>query len=191
MVAISTPAWRSVNRTVPSRSYVRPVRATTSETTLSRVKLGVSDLEVTEVCLGCMMFGSQNSEKESHEILSAAFDRGINFVDTAESYPVPPKAETVERSSLYLGSWIKKSDVKRDDLIIATKVAGFGPAARSGFIGAARVQPHSEPIDLRLDAKSIEAATDAELRRLGVDYIDLMQTHWPDRSVTIFVVYSY
>ena len=188
MAAISTPAWRSVNRTASLRSVVRPVRATTSEATLPRVKLGVSDLEVTEVCLGCMMFGSQNSEKESHEILSAAFDRGVNFVDSSEGYPIPPKAEHVGRSSQYLGSWIKKSNIKRDDIVIATKVAGFTEAATTGFIGAARVDPPSEPYGTRLDAKNIEAAIDAELRRLGVDYIDLMQTHWPDRSVSVCMV---
>jgi len=157
-----------------------------AKTSLKMVKLGASDLVVSEVCLGCMMFGSQNTEKESHEILDGAFERGVNFYDTAEIYSIPPKEETTGRSSEYLGRWLKQRNIKRDEVILATKVAGYGKAESFGYLAAARTVPPSPKTDIRLDAKSIEAAIDGELRRLGVDYIDLMQTHFPDRYVPIF-----
>ena len=158
-----------------------PTRATTQDAVLSSVKLGKSDLNVSEVCLGCMMFGSQNTEKEAHEILSAATDMGVNFLDTSEGYPIPPREATTGRSTTYVGNWLKNSNVKREDIVIATKVAGYAKEESVGFIAAARTDPPSKRTDLHLDAKSIEAAVDCELRRLGIDCIDLMQTHWPDR----------
>lgn len=155
-------------------------KATIKETSLARSQLGKSDLIVSEACLGCMKFGSQNTEAESHKIMSAAFDRGINFFDTAEMYAVRAAPNMVGKSSLILGSWLKKAKIKREEVIIASKITGFELEENFGFIPAARVNSDG-PADCRLDRKSIEAAVDTELHRLGVDYIDLMQTHWPDR----------
>ena len=185
----SLPAIRSVSGRVPQtkafRFGVRSSRATAQDVSLRRVQLGKSDLEVTEVCLGCMMFGTRNTEDEAHTILSAAFDAGVNFLDTAEIYPVAPSEETVGRSSKFVGSWLKKSGIKREDVVIATKVSGYGTAERIGYVAAARTEPPSPKKEIRLDARSIEDAVDCELRRLGVDYIDLMQTHWPDRQAVL------
>ena len=157
-------------------------RAASREVTLKRVQLGRSDLHVSEVSLGCMLFGSQNTKEESFAILDAAYSKGINFFDTSEYYAIPPSPEYVGLSSEYLGSWLKHRRIKREDVILATKVAGYSEADDLGFIAAARTVPPSKRRDLRLDAKSIEEAVDGELRRLGVDYIDLFYTHWPDRS---------
>lgn len=181
---IVTPAFRALP--VVNRPHsLSPARVATgsnaSKTSLKTLKLGESDLVVTEVCLGCMMFGSQNTEKEAHEILDAAFERGVNFFDSAEMYPIPPTAETAGRSSECIGSWIKEKNIKREDVIIATKVSGYGTKERLGWMAAARTVPPSPKAELRLDAKSIKTAVDAQLRKLGTDYIDLMQTHWPDR----------
>lgn len=160
--------------------------------TLKRQKLGQSDLEVSEASLGVMMFGSQVEEKPSHDIISRAWDHGVNFFDTSEAYSIPPRKETTGNSSRILGNWIKKFNVKREDVIIASKVAGYAKKDMVGFIAAARTDPPSELADLRLDAKSIKAATEAELRRFNTDYIDLMQTHWPDRYIPTFgaVIYD-
>ena len=157
-------------------------RAASREATLKTVQLGRSDLYVSEVSLGCMLFGSQNTKEESFAILDAAYNRGINFFDTSEYYAIPPSPENVGLSSECLGSWLKHRRIKREDVILATKVAGYSEADDMGFIAANRTVPPSKRRDLRLDAKSIEEAADGELRRLAVDHIDLFYTHWPDRS---------
>lgn len=166
----------------PRRLVIKATIGESSGTAIKRSTLGKSDLVVSEVSLGCMRFGTQNTEEESHEILSAAFDMGINFFDTSEVYPVLPSAENIGRSSEYLGSWLKSASIKREDVVLATKVAGYGPEERNGYIVAARVNSDG-PGDCRVDRKGIEGAIDTELFRLGVDYIDLMQIHWPDRSL--------
>ena len=134
--------------------------------------LGSTDLKVSQICLGTMTWGEQNSEAEAHQQLDYAVAQGVNFIDAAEMYPVPPKAETQGRTEQYLGSWLKARG-KRDDLVIATKVIGPGefPWIRGGP---------------RLDRQSVLAACDASLSRLQTDYIDLYQVHWPARSTNYF-----
>mgnify|MGYP000047019694 FL=1 len=141
---------------------------------MKRVHLGQSELEVTSICLGTMTFGEQNSEAEAHSQLDYAIERGIDFIDTAEMYPVMPRAATQGSTERFIGSWLKKSG-KRDRVVLATKVAGPNPALhwiRGG--------------NNNLDAANIRAAVDASLQRLQTDYIDLYQIHWPSRNVPVF-----
>lgn len=138
--------------------------------------IGRSGLRVSPICMGTMSFGSWSDRSESLRILDTAFDRGINFFDTAEVYPVPPDAETVGRTEEIFGKWIKTR--RRDGLIIATKVAG----AASGWF----VPPIREGLTA-IDRHHIERAVEGSLRRLGIDYIDLYQVHWPDTVVPIEV----
>ncbi|GAQ78599.1 aldo keto reductase [Klebsormidium nitens] len=137
---------------------------------------------VSEVCLGTMTFGEQNTEAEAHEILDAAFAAGINFIDTAEIYPTPPRAETAGRTEEYIGTWLEKQD--RSKVILATKVSGYGKD--SYLPGKRKDPPTDEKADARLDAANIEAALNASLRRLRTSYVDLYQLHWPDRYVPLF-----
>lgn len=136
--------------------------------------LGKTDLNVTTLCLGTMTFGEQNTEREAHAQLDRALDAGINFVDTAEMYPVPPRAETQGRTEEYIGGWLAARG-SRDRLILATKVAGPG-----------RWVSYLRGGEVRLDRRNIEAAIDASLKRLRTDYIDLYQIHWPDRETNYF-----
>lgn len=131
-------------------------------------KLGRSDLMVPELCLGTMTFGTQNTEAEGHLQMDYAVAEGVNFFDTAEMYPAtPPKGETMGQTEDIIGTWIAKRG-KRDDLIIATKVAG-----ENGM----------HPIKgLPLSAKKIRRACEESLGRLQTDYIDLYQIHWPNRG---------
>ncbi|GFZ75657.1 aldo/keto reductase [Pseudohongiella nitratireducens] len=136
--------------------------------------IGRSGLRVSPICMGTMSFGSWSDEKESFRILDIAYERGINFYDTAEVYPVPPRAETVGDTETIFGKWIKQKN--RDSLIIATKVAGaasgwFVPPIRAGLTA--------------IDRHHIERAVEGSLKRLGLDYIDLYQVHWPDTVVPI------
>src|SRR5512146_793077 len=140
-------------------------------------RLGSSDLEVSALCLGTMTFGEQNSEAEAHAQLEYAVSRGVNFIDTAEMYPVAPRAETVHRTESYIGNWLKHQ--QRDKLVVATKIAGPG----RGFAWI-RNGP-------RINREQINAAIDASLRRLQTDYVDLYQIHWPDRYVPMFGGTSY
>lgn len=136
--------------------------------------LGRTGIEVSQICLGTMNFGEQNTEAEAHEHLDYAVSRGVNFIDTAELYPVAPRAETQGRTEEYIGNWLKKRS-DRDRLIIATKVCGQGtwtPWIRDG--------------KARFDRPNIEAALEGSLRRLQTDYIDLYLLHWPDRKSNYF-----
>jgi len=136
--------------------------------------LGNSAIEVSELCLGTMTWGEQNTEAEAHEQLDYAIDRGINFIDTAEMYPVPPKAETRGLTEQYIGTWLqKRSD--RDRLIIATKMSA-----------AADWLPYLRDGRNRLDKNNMQAAIDASLKRLRTDYVDLYQFHWPERDTNFF-----
>lgn len=137
-------------------------------------ELGRSGLQVSRLCLGTMTFGEQNSEAEAHTQLDYATAQGVNFIDAAEMYPVPPRAETQGRTEAYIGSWLK-SRGGRDRVIVATKVAG-----RSTELAYAR------PFAIHPDRRNIEAAVEASLKRLQTDYIDLYQVHWPDRSTNFF-----
>ncbi|WP_163577939.1 NADP(H)-dependent aldo-keto reductase [Halomonas faecis] len=133
--------------------------------------LGNTGIEVSRLCLGTMTFGEQNSESEAHEQLDRAVAFGINFIDTAEMYPVPPRPETQGRTEAYIGSWLK-TRTSRDDVIIATKAAGPG-------LDHIRGRP-------RLTRKHLHQAIDDSLARLQTDYVDLYQLHWPDRRSNFF-----
>ncbi|PLZ90204.1 NADP(H)-dependent aldo-keto reductase [Fischerella muscicola CCMEE 5323] len=136
-------------------------------------QLGESDLRVSEICLGTMTYGHQNTIAQAHQQLDYAIAQGINFIDTAEMYPVPPRGETQGRTEAYIGEWLKKQ--QRDKLIIATKIAGPGRPfkwLRGGHI--------------KIDRDNIKQAVDDSLKRLQTDYIDLYQIHWPDRYVPTF-----
>lgn len=131
-------------------------------------KLGRTDISVSEICLGTMTWGTQNSEAEAHEQMDYAVQEGVNFFDTAELYPTTPvSAETQGRTEEYIGTWFEKTG-KRKDIVLATKVAGTGRAYLRNGEGA--------------DAKNIRLALDASLKRLKTDYVDLYQIHWPSRG---------
>lgn len=134
--------------------------------------LGASELRVSELCLGTMTFGQQNTEAEAHAQLDYAIANGINFIDTAEMYPVPAQASTYGETEAFIGTWLKHQ--QRDKLIIATKIAG--PSRGLEWI---RGGPALTP-------EQIGQAIDDSLRRLQTDYIDLYQIHWPDRYVPLF-----
>ena len=140
---------------------------------MERRELGRSGIRVSSICLGTMTWGEQNTESEAHAHLDLALDAGVNFIDTAEMYPILPRAETYGRTETYIGSWLKTRK-KRDKVILATKVVG---QARFSYI---RGGNHC------LDRRNIEEAVENSLRRLCTDYIDLYQLHWPDRSTNIF-----
>lgn len=143
-------------------------------------KLGDSDLVISEITLGTMTFGQQNTEKEAHDMLNYAFDNGINVLDTAEAYPIPMSKETQGRTDRYIGSWLKSQP--RDKVIVATKICGY--SERSSYLREnAKV--------LRVDAANIKESVGKSLQRLGTDYIDLLQIHWPDRYVPLFGEYFY
>jgi len=138
--------------------------------------LGNSGIQVSLICLGSMTWGEQNSEAEAHQQLDYALERGVNFIDTAELYAIPPRAETCGLTEQYIGHWLKKTG-KRQHVILASKVAG--PA--DGWL------PHiRNEATRRLDRKNIEAALEGSLRRLQTDYLDLYQLHWPDRKTNYF-----
>lgn len=136
--------------------------------------IGRTGLRVTPICLGTMSFGSWSSEKDAFEIMDKSIDRGINFFDTAELYPVPPRSDYAGLTEEIVGKWLKNK--QRDKLIIATKVAGaangwFVPPIRHGLTA--------------IDKFHIKKAIEGSLKRLGTDYIDLYQMHWPDTVVPI------
>lgn len=138
--------------------------------------LGRTGLDVSLICLGTMTWGSQNSEAEAHAQLDYAVGQGVNFIDTAEGYPVTPVSrETQGRTEEYIGTWLKQRG-RRDDVILATKVAGPVRDPHRVFRGG----------NNRLDRRNILAAIDDSLRRLQTDYVDLYQVHWPDRRVPSF-----
>ncbi|GAB2879609.1 NADP(H)-dependent aldo-keto reductase [Microbulbifer echini] len=139
-------------------------------------QLGTSNLKVSQICLGTMTFGEQNNADDAAEQLDYALSQGVNFIDCAEMYPVPPRPETQGRTEAYIGRWLTARG-GRDQLIIATKVAGRGEA-NSG-VGHLRSGP-------RLNRKQILEACDHSLKRLGTDYIDLYQVHWPERHTNFF-----
>jgi aryl-alcohol dehydrogenase-like predicted oxidoreductase len=134
---------------------------------------------VSKVCLGTMTFGEQNTEEEAHSQLDYAFERGINFIDTAEMYPVMARAETQGSTERFIGSWLRKTG-RRRDVILATKIAG--PNVNMPWIRGAN---HC------LDATNVRAAVEDSLRRLHTDYIDLYQIHWPSRNLPIFGANSF
>ncbi len=138
-------------------------------------KLGATDLSVSAICLGSMTWGEQNTEAEGHEQLDYALSRGVNFIDTAELYSIPPRPETQGSTERIIGSWLAARK-NRDKVVIATKVAGRGDASwlREGDAGTV------------LDRKNIRYAIEGSLKRLQTDYVDLYQLHWPDRSLPLW-----
>jgi aryl-alcohol dehydrogenase-like predicted oxidoreductase len=129
-------------------------------------------LELSEACLGTMTFGEQNSEADAHAQLDLAVARGVNFIDTAEMYPVPPNGRTQGRTESFIGSWIARRG--REGLVIATKIAGPG---RRDWIRGGRTDVTSD---------TIAEAVGTSLARLRLDVIDLYQIHWPQRNVPMF-----
>ncbi|QBE64774.1 aldo/keto reductase [Pseudoduganella lutea] len=141
---------------------------------MEKIKLGRTDVDVTKICLGTMTWGRQNTEADAHGQLDYAIERGINFIDTAEMYPVQPSAETQGLTERYIGTWLKKSGM-RGNVVLATKAAGPNPNihwVRGG--------------EQNFDEQNLRAAVETSLQRLQTDYIDLYQLHWPSRNVPIF-----
>lgn len=146
--------------------------------TLSRQTLGRSDLEVSQICLGTMTFGQQNSEQEAHQQLDYAVSQGINFIDTAEMYPVPPRAETVHSTETIVGNWLQQQP--RDQIILATKATG-------GSRGMSWVRDGNHAFNRHNLRKALEGS----LQRLKTDYVDLYQLHWPERNTPMFGRYLF
>ncbi|WP_431225220.1 NADP(H)-dependent aldo-keto reductase [Serratia sp. L9] len=138
-----------------------------------------SSLEVSVLGLGTMTFGEQNSEADAHAQLDYALAAGVNLIDTAEMYPVPPRPETQGLTEQYIGSWIKARG-NRDKIVLASKVSGPIRGNDSG------IRPQQA-----LDRKNIRAALDASLKRLNTDYLDLYQLHWPQRTTNCFGKLNY
>jgi len=136
--------------------------------------LGRSEQRVSKICLGTMTFGEQNTEAEGHFQLDYAVNEGVNFIDTAEMYPIPANKETYGRTEEIIGSWLKTRG-DRDKLVIASKI--IGPGAFN------YIRPN-----LNFSAASIETALENSLKRLKTDYIDLYQLHWPERKTNMFGV---
>ena len=140
--------------------------------------LGQSDFVVPEVCLGTMTFGEQTSEADAHKQLDYALAAGVNFIDTAEMYAVPTRAETYGASESIIGRWLARQ--QRDKVLIATKIAG--PARSLTWI---RNGPPA------MDRTNIRAAIEGSLQRLQTDYVDLYQLHWPERNQPMFGQWQY
>lgn len=132
-----------------------------------------TDIKVSKVCLGTMTFGEQNTESDAHSQLDYAVEKGINFIDTAEMYPIAARQATLGLTEKYIGTWLKKTG-KRDDLVIATKIAG--PNRGMEYIR----QP------LNFSKQNIHEAVELSLKNLQTDYIDLYQMHWPERVMNMF-----
>jgi aryl-alcohol dehydrogenase-like predicted oxidoreductase len=137
-------------------------------------QLGHSDLIVSQLCLGTMTWGEQNTAPQAHAQIDFALERGINFLDAAEMYPVPGKAETQGRTEEIIGEWLRKTG-KRSEVLLATKVTG--PSRPMHWIRGE---------ENKLDRANIRAALEGSLQRLGVDCVDLYQVHWPERPVNNF-----
>ncbi len=142
---------------------------------LEKRQLGRTGLAVTSLCLGTMTWGQQNTEAEGHAQLDLAVDRGITFIDTAEMYSIPPRAETQGSTERIIGSWLAARG-RRDRVVLATKVSG-----RTAFDW---IRPDGK--GARLDEANIRYALEQSLARLRTDYVDLYQLHWPDRPTRLF-----
>ncbi|MDP3799750.1 MAG: aldo/keto reductase [Polaromonas sp.] len=142
---------------------------------MKKVQLGSSDLHVTPICMGTMTFGEQVDEATAHAVLDRSFERGINFLDTAEMYSVPARAETFGATETIIGNWFAKNPAARSKLVLATKVAG--PARGMAWIREGNPD---------LTAADITQACNNSLKRLKTDVIDLYQIHWPARHVPAF-----
>lgn len=143
-----------------------------------RHTLGRSPLSIPDICLGTMTFGEQTDEADAHAQLDYALEHGVNFIDTAEMYAVPPRRETCGASESIVGRWLKRQ--AREKIVVATKVAG--PSRNLDWI---RGGP------LAIDRANIRAAVEGSLQRLQTDYIDLYQLHWPERNQPMFGQWQY
>lgn len=144
-------------------------------------KLGNTKINISCIGLGTMTFGEQNTELESFKIMDYAYDNGINFIDTAEMYPIYPKAQTYGKSEKIIGKWLKKKP--RDKILIGTKIASKNKVG----IGATKLNwIRGGGINLTFDKANITKAIEDSLRRLQTDYIDIYQLHWPERKVSMF-----
>lgn len=146
---------------------------------MDTIQLGQSDLHVTPICLGTMTFGEQVAEADAHAILNRALERGINFIDTAEMYAVPARAETAGATETIIGRWLAQNPGVRQKIVLATKVAG-----------PSRGMPWLRGSD-GLTAADIVASCEGSLRRLQTEVIDLYQIHWPERHVPAFGIKYY
>ncbi len=146
---------------------------------MKKNKLGASALEVSDICLGTMTWGEQNSEAEGHAQIDWALERGINFIDTAEMYPVPPAQKTQGATEKILGSWLGRNKAKRQGMVVASKIAG--PGRREWIRNG----------ENRVTKKTIPWAIEDSLKRLQTDYLDLYQIHWPERYVPAFGAWQY
>jgi aryl-alcohol dehydrogenase-like predicted oxidoreductase len=147
-------------------------RRTNSSIFMEFTTLGKTDLKVSKICLGTMTWGEQNTEAEGHEQLDYALDRGVNFIDTAETYPVPSRRETYGSSERIIGTWIARRK-NRDRVVLVSKIAG--PSSLTWI---------RDP--LRFDEASIREALEGSLQRLQTEYLDLYQLHWPERHTNYF-----
>jgi aryl-alcohol dehydrogenase-like predicted oxidoreductase len=138
-------------------------------------KLGNTDIEVSVVCLGSMTWGEQNTRDQAFEQMDYALSRGVNFIDTAELYAIPPRAQTYGSTEAIIGEWLH-SRGQRDQVVLASKIAGPG----EGWID------HIRRGKTRFNRGDITAALDASLERLQTDYLDLYQLHWPERQTNCF-----
>ena len=136
-----------------------------------------TNIKVSKICLGSMTWGNQNTEAEGHQQLDYAIDQGVNFIDTAELYPVPATAEISGRTSKIIGTWLNKNG-NRDKIVIGSKIAGSGD-----YTAHIRTTGFSQ--------NAIKEAIDLELKRLQTDYIDLYQLHWPERDTNRFGVRNF
>jgi aryl-alcohol dehydrogenase-like predicted oxidoreductase len=136
-----------------------------------------TNIKVSKICLGTMTWGNQNTEAEGHAQMDLAVEKGINFFDTAELYPVPAEAKTSGRTSEIIGTWFKKNG-RRDKIILASKIAGTGD-----YTAHIRTTGFS--------SEALKEAVNKELKRLQTDYIDLYQLHWPERNTNTFGVRDY
>ena len=141
--------------------------------------LGASGLKVSEICLGTMTWGEQNTEAEGHAQIEWALDHGINFIDTAEMYPIPPAQKTQGATEKILGNWLGRNKAKRAGIVVASKIAG--PGRREWIRNG----------ENRVTKKTIPWAIADSLARLQTDYIDLYQIHWPERYVPAFGAWQY
>lgn len=131
-------------------------------------KLGRTDIEVSRICLGTMTWGTQNTEAEGHQQMDYAVERGVNFWDTAEMYPIMGGPERAGRTEEIIGTWLQENPSRRSEIVLATKITGLGSkSARDGR---------------GIDGKEIKTAIEGSLKRLKTDYIDLYQFHWPQRG---------
>ncbi len=172
--AIGGSHYLFVESEMPTLAHTNPA---TTGGIMDYKQLGESELQVSEICLGTMTFGDQNTQADAHAQIERALERGVNFIDTAEVYPVPPKAETQGRTEAYLGDWLSRNPSKRSEIILATKVAGRSQGL-SWLRGGTELP--------KVDRRNIQQAVEDSLRRLRTDYIDLYQIHWPDRYVPKF-----